>query len=50
MDIGHSIDLKWLGPSPEQWLVAGPVNGYISVRMHWLALDVTDLELGYRPF
>ena len=35
--LGHSIVLEWLSPFSGQWLVAGPVNGYISVCIHWLA-------------
>ena len=35
--LGHSIVLKWLSPFSGQRLVADPVNGYISVSIHWLA-------------
>ena len=34
--LGYSIALKWQSPFSGRGLVAGPVNGYISVYIHWL--------------
>ena len=34
----HSIIFKWQSPLTGQWLVAGWVNGYISVYIHRIAL------------
>ena len=48
--LGYSIALKWLSLFSGHWLVAGPVNGYISVCIHQLAYDVTGLVLGYHSF
>ena len=52
MDIGTIR--RWPSPFPGQWLVAGPVSGYISVYIHWLAFShvsgVIGLVLSYCLF
>ena len=48
---GHSIIHKWPSPFSGQWLVVGPVNGYIKVYIYLACFShLMGLVLSYHPF